>query len=152
MHDKSWMTALSTNNFEVRSLVYHHNECVRRYGSTCYNPEFGSAGACSTFVGNGLSEFCTEEESSKVYTGAVRIQVQEHEEESPTTKVIVADRSGSFPVVATPKIYHQLQTNSQLLRKEGSRFLVTLFRIVLDSGREGERQEFVLTNLASMDL
>ncbi len=146
MHHKSWMTALPTNNFEVRSLLYHHNERIRRHGSSCYNREFGgiSGAACGTFVGNGLSAFCNEE-TGKTYMGAVRIRIHA----TATTNVIVADRSGSVPAIATPKIYQELQSNAAL--DAASRVLVTLFRIVLNANQEDEHQQFVLTNLAPMD-
>ena len=152
MHDKSWMTGLPTNNFEVRSLLFHHNERVRKYGSSCYNKEFGgiSGAACGTFVGNGLSNFCNEE-TGKMYTGAVRIRIEAKAASGDAmgTNVILADRSGSFPVVATPKIYQELQSNPSL--DAASRFLITIFRIVLNANQEDEQQQFVLTNLALLD-
>ena len=152
MHDKSWMTGLPTNNFEVRSLLFHHNERVRKYGSSCYNKEFGgpSGAACGTFVGNGLSNFCNEE-TGKMYTGAVRIRIEAKAASGDAmgTNVILSDRSGSFPVVATPKIYQELQSNSSL--DAASRFLITIFRIVVNANQEDEQQQFVLTNLALLD-
>ena len=154
MHDKSWMTGLPTNNFEVRSLLFHHNERVRRHGSPCYNREFlisgpTTASSICKFVGNGLHDWANDE--TKHYTGAVRIRVEEKGESDETITVILLDRSGSLPAVATPKIYLQLRKDNFLdpAAPSNRRFLVTIFKIILDDKEEEVR--FVLTNLAPMD-
>jgi hypothetical protein len=133
MHDKSWMTALPTNNFEVRSLLYQHNERIVRRGrnnsNNAYNPEFG--GGCPSsalvphlptckFVGTGLSRF-KNQEKLKVYTGAVYINASSSQQQpTPTNNdntpksaamktMTIADRSGSFQAMVTKKVRDELQ-------------------------------------------
>ena len=169
MHDKSWMTALATNNYEVRSLLYKHNERVRKGHNNAYNPEF--AGGISNnfphlpnckFVGTGLSKF-RDEEKAAAYTGAVNVlpfessarrRLSDNDDEESTTKwVTVADRSGSFQVLITKKVRQELQSLQpgvplvKVLNSK-SRFLVTIRTIVTN---HDDKKHFVLTNLAQID-
>lgn len=145
MHDKSWMTGLPTNNYEVRSLLVQHSERLRRGAS--YNREFGnvSLSACR-FVGNGLSGFAASTSSTpNVYTGAVHLFI----EASTTRLVKVADRSGSVSAFCSPKIHLQLKTLLQPNAVSANRrFLVTIRRIVVNNG---SKQHLVLTNVAPLD-
>jgi hypothetical protein len=176
MHDKSWMTALPTNNFEVRSLLYQHNErVVLRRGrnnitnNNAYNPEFGGGSSTCKFVGTGLSSFKTQEKA-KVYTGAVYVNVNSSsssQQPSPPTNnentrksvsiktVTIADRSGSFQAMATKKVRHELPNlllhSTTALDSTNRRFLVTIRMILLDDDDNNQRKHFVLTNLAPMD-
>ena len=169
MHDKSWMTALPTNNFEVRSLLCQHNERVcRADNNNSYNREFsgGPTGLPQLptwkFVGTGLSRFRSQEKAN-VYTGAVYVPLFKAPSRQPTKDdpngavqmVTVADRSGSFRVMATQKISHKLQTLrrantsiAKVLEDSDQRFLVTIRMVTMEGDEE---KHFVLTNLAAMD-
>ena len=163
MHDKSWMTALPSNNFEVRSLICQHNQRIRNGNNDTYNPEFGGGFATlphlptCKFVGTGLSHF-RHEDKAKVYTGAVYI-LQDKDDSSRASNdaaddalnvVIVADRSGSLRVHTIPKIRQELQNllSDDIASAIGRRFLVTVRMIAL---HEDGPKHFVLTNIARID-
>jgi hypothetical protein len=150
MHDKSWMTALPTNNFEVRSLLVHHNERIRKgNGTAAYNREFGGPHALPTckFVGTGLSDF-RQQAKARVYTGAVYVGEPTDDDSNGTVELVtVADRSGSFQALAGKTVRQELQ--NLLPMNFNRRFLVTIRMIVLNA--VDERKHFVLTNLAPMD-
>ncbi len=154
MHDRSWMTALPTNNYEVCLLLLQHSERLRR--GTSYNREFGGVSLSSCrFVGSGLKDFCMLTSKANVYTGAVHLYATDsnHPTASRSTAAIavaamvkVADRSGSVSALVSAKTYRLLQTlqpNDSIQR----RFLVKIRKIVVG----GSEQHLVLTNLAPMD-
>jgi len=150
MHDKSWMTALPTNNFEVRSLLVHHNERIRRGSTVAYNREFGGPHQLPTckFVGTGLSGF-RQQAKARVYTGAVYVGEPTDDDPNGTVELVtVADRSGSFQALAGEAVRQELQ--HLLANDSHRRFLVTIRMIVLNNV-DHERKHFVLTNLAPMD-
>lgn len=115
------MTALPTNNFEVRSLLCRHNERVRKGGpNNEYNREFGGEPAAlprllhHRFVGNGLSRFRGQEKAN-VFTGAVHLMPSRQAKDGgnetiATVKVVTAaDRSGSIQALATESARHELE-------------------------------------------
>ena len=153
MHDRSWMTALPTNNYEVCLLLFQHSERLRR--GTSYNREFGGVSLSSCrFVGSGLRDFCRLTSKANVYTGAVHLHVSVSKENNilPTTSasaaamVTVADRSGSVSALAPAKNFQLLQ-KLQPNDSSNRRFLVKIRKIIVG----GSKQHLVLTNLAPMD-
>ena len=127
MHDKSWMTALPTDNFEVRSLLFQHNDRVRRGNNNNnneYNREFGVGNAGGgggggggppylpsfKFGGNGLSRFKNQRKAG-AYTGAVQLLLLLEAAAQPNNMraITIADRSGSLKVMVVERIRQGLQ-------------------------------------------
>lgn len=162
MHDKSWMTALPRDNFEVQSLIRKHYDRVRK-GKHNYNWGLhGHPPPNIKWVGNGLVPFRNQHDTTaKVFTGAVHILL---EGDAATTTVsmlrvvTVSDRSGSIQAMVIEKLRDELckmlcpSTQSCGEGTPKKRFLVTIRMFECDSEDSGdERRHFAVTNAALLD-
>ena len=156
MHDKSWMTALPNDNFEVQSLLFKHNDRIRRGGNE-YNWEFGGYAhhlPSFKFGGIGLSRFKNQEKVGVPFTGAIHLL---EAQEQNMRVITIADRSGSLKVMVIEKIrqglniiFHQQSAaddrSSNVSGFDSSRRFLATIRMF-----ESDRKYFVLTNLEPID-
>jgi len=138
IHDRSWLTALPDENFEVRSLLLKHNDRVRR-GE--YNREFGLHPNFK-FGGGGLSCYRNQNDVG-VFTGAIHLLKAVS---SDMQALIIADRSGSLKVMIGDEIRKALKDMIEItdLSFDSSKRFLAIVR----SFKYEDNILFFLTNLA----
>ena len=143
LHDRSWLTVLPYENFEVRSLLLKHNDRVKRGD---YNREFGLHPNFK-FAGNGLSEF-KNQENIGIFTGAIHL-LESSLNKNDMRVVVVGDRSGSLEVMIGKKMRTKLESMTHVSDNSfdpSKRFLASIRSFNYES-----RRVFVLANIAPCD-
>lgn len=143
LHDRSWLTVLPYENFEVRSLLLKHNDRVRRGD---YNREFGLHPNFK-FAGNGLAEF-KNQENIGIFTGAIHL-LESSLNKNDMRVVVVGDRSGSLEVMIGKKMRTKLESMTHVSDNSfdpSKRFLASVRSFNYES-----RRFFVLANIAPCD-